>query len=102
RPLACPARASLPTRRSSDLVRALSEPLSKVDKITVVSTGDGHGGAGVNRVTGDMTTVLAQVPALVETLTGVNVQDLMRHVPRLQDRKSTRLNSSHVKISYAG
>ncbi len=67
-----------------DIVRALSEPLSKVDKITVVSTGDGHGGAGVNRVTGDMTTVLAQVPALVETLTGVNVQDLMRHVPRLQ------------------
>src|SRR5690349_23413622 len=28
--------------------------------------------------------------------------DLRRVVPRLQDRKSTRLNSSHVENSYAG
>jgi flotillin len=34
-----------------DIVRALAEPLSKVDKITVVSTGGDGGGAGVNRQT---------------------------------------------------
>lgn len=68
-----------------DVVRAMAEPLAKVDKITVVSTGDGGGsGAGLNRVTSDMTTMIAQVPALVESLTGVNVGDMMRQVPQIR------------------
>ncbi len=69
-----------------DVVRALAEPLSKVDRITVVSTGDGASpGAGVNRVTSDMTTVIAQVPALLESLTGVQVEELMQQIPRLRN-----------------
>jgi flotillin len=62
-----------------DVVRALAEPLSKVDKITVVSTG-GDGGAGVNKVTADMATMVAQVPALIESLTGKKISELMRQV----------------------
>jgi len=69
-----------------EMVRALSEPLGKVDKITVISNGgDGNGsGAGINRVTNDMTTMIAQVPALFETLTGVKIGDLMRQVPQMK------------------
>ena len=68
-----------------EIVRAMAEPLAKVDKITVVSTGsDGSGGGtGLNRVTADMGTMVAQVPALLEGLTGVKVADLMRGVPGL-------------------
>jgi flotillin len=62
-----------------DVVRALAEPLGKVDKITVVSTG-GEGGAGVNKITADMATMVAQVPALIESLTGKKISDLMRQV----------------------
>ncbi|MEP6770137.1 MAG: SPFH domain-containing protein, partial [Acidobacteriota bacterium] len=46
-----------------EVVRAMSEPLSKVDRITVVSTGNGDS-AGVHKITGDMTKIAAQVPAL--------------------------------------
>ncbi|MEA2527364.1 MAG: flotillin [Thermomicrobiales bacterium] len=68
-----------------EVVRAMAEPLSKVDKITVVSTGDSNGhGAGINRVTSDMTTMLAQVPALFESLTGVDVGEMMRQVPPMR------------------
>jgi flotillin len=68
-----------------DMVRALAEPLSRVDRITVVSTGDGAApGAGVNRVTSDMATMIAQVPALLESLTGVQLEELMRQVPRMR------------------
>jgi flotillin len=68
-----------------EVVRALAEPLAKVDKITVVSTGDGNAaGAGINRVTSDMTTMIAQVPALVESLTGVDLGEMMRQVPQLR------------------
>src|SRR5690349_9218434 len=62
-----------------EVVRALAEPLGKVDKITVVSTG-GEGGAGVNKITADMATMVAQVPALIESLTGKKISDLMRQV----------------------
>lgn len=66
-----------------EMVRAIAEPLNRVDKITVISTGsDGDGATtGMNRITGDMTTLVAQVPALLESLTGVNLQELLSHVP---------------------
>ena len=60
-----------------EVVRALAAPLSKVDKITIVSTGDG-GSAGVNKITGDMTKMAAQVPALFEALSGMDMQELWR------------------------
>ncbi|MFN8533006.1 MAG: SPFH domain-containing protein [Dehalococcoidia bacterium] len=68
-----------------DVVRAMAEPLTKVDKITVVSTGgNGSHGAGVNQITADVAQMIAQVPALVETLTGMKINDLMNRVPQLR------------------
>lgn len=69
-----------------EIVRAFAEPLAKIDKITVVSTGTGAPGegVGVNRVTADMATMIAQAPALIESLTGIKIQELIRDVPRLR------------------
>ena len=63
-----------------EVVRAFAEPLSKVDRITVVSTGSGNEGAGVSRITGDIAQMVAQVPALFEALTGKKVSELMDRV----------------------
>jgi flotillin len=69
-----------------EVVRAISEPLSKVDKITIVSTGDGSGTSGmVSQLTGDMTRVAAQVPALFESLMGVKISDLMSQIPAIHN-----------------
>jgi flotillin len=65
-----------------DVVRALAEPLSKVDKITVVSTGGDA--AGVNKITADMAQMVAQAPALIETLTGKKISELLQHVRTLK------------------
>ncbi len=67
-----------------EVVRALAEPLTKVDKITVISTGaDGNGqGTGVNRIATDVTTMIAQFPAMLESLTGVKLDDLLKNVPQ--------------------
>jgi flotillin len=70
-----------------EIVRALAEPLSKIERVTIVSTGDGangHTSLGASRLTGDMVNMLAQVPALVETLSGVKLEDLLSRVPGLQ------------------
>lgn len=71
-----------------DVVRAIAEPLSKVDRVTIVSTGDGNEGMGANRITGDIMKVAAQVPALFELLSGTRVNDLMKRVPSLAGQDS--------------
>ena len=50
-----------------EVVRALAAPLANIDKITIVSTGNGDA-AGMHKITGDMTKMAAQIPALFETL----------------------------------
>jgi flotillin len=79
-----------------EIVRAIAEPLSKVDKVTIVSTGnDGNGSLGANRLTGDIVNIAAQVPALFELLSGTRIGDLMSRVPSLseQDKKNGTSNA---------
>ncbi|OYV99710.1 MAG: hypothetical protein B7X11_05120, partial [Acidobacteria bacterium 37-65-4] len=56
-----------------ELARAVSEPLSKVDKIIMV--GDAN---GAPKITGQVAGVLAQLPPIVESLTGLKLQDLIQ------------------------
>ena len=68
-----------------EVVRAMAEPLSKVDKITIVSTG-GDGSVGANKLTGDLTKIAAQVPALFEALSGMDMHELMANVKSMRAR----------------
>jgi flotillin len=69
----------------ADVVRAMTEPLAKVDKITIVSTGN-EPTAGVNKLTGDITKIAAQVPALFEALSGMDMHELMSNVKSIRAR----------------
>jgi flotillin len=71
----------------ADVVRAMAEPLSKVDKIAIVSTG-GDGAIGANRITGEMTKIAAQVPALFEALSGMDLKELMSNVKAMKPREN--------------
>jgi flotillin len=62
-----------------EVVRAMAEPLAKVDRITVVSTGNGDA-TGVHKVTGDLAKMAAQVPALFEALSGMQMSELLGKV----------------------
>lgn len=77
-----------------EVARAMASPLNNVDKITIVSTGGNDGrGAGANQITADIARMIAQVPELVETLTGVKVGDLMARVAGLNGASSTQNGS---------
>jgi flotillin len=67
-----------------EVVRALAEPLSKIDKVTIVSTGNGDA-AGAYKLTGDITKIAAQVPALFEALSGMQMSDLLAKVRLIGD-----------------
>jgi len=68
-----------------DVVKALAAPLANVDRITVVSTGNGDS-AGLSKITGDITKIAAQVPALFETLSGMPLGDLFAKVRTIGDK----------------
>ena len=72
----------------AEVVRAMAEPLKNVDKITVISTG-GDEQTGLSKVTGDMTKIAAQVPALFEALSGMKMSELMGNVKKMQPRDAS-------------
>ncbi len=68
-----------------EIVKALASPLANIDKITIVSTGNGDA-AGMNKITGDITKMAAQVPALFETLSGMPLSELIGKVRQIGDK----------------
>jgi flotillin len=68
-----------------EIVKALAAPLANVDKITIVSTGNGEA-AGMNKITGDIAKMAAQVPALFETLSGMPLSELLGKVRQIGDK----------------
>ena len=68
-----------------EVVRALASPLANIDKITIVSTGNGDA-VGMNKITGDITKMAAQVPALFETLSGMPLTELLGKVRQIGDK----------------
>jgi flotillin len=66
-----------------DIARAVAEPLARIDKITMVNTG-GNGEVGISKVTGEVAKVVAQVPAVLESLTGLKIDQLMQRLAPLE------------------
>jgi flotillin len=78
-----------------EVVRALASPLANVDRITVVSTGEG-GAAGVNKITGDIAKMAAQVPALFETLSGMRLSDLFASIAPIRGSNSNPGRTTNI------
>jgi flotillin len=65
--------ASLP-----EMATAFSQSLQQVDKITIVSAGDGRGGPSA--LTGEVAKMVAQLPEVVQSITGQSIGDLLDRV----------------------
>jgi flotillin len=66
----------------------ISEPLAKTEKMVIINSGNGTGG-GASKLTGDVTQIVAQLPPVIESLTGIKFEKLIQQVPAL--RKATEL-----------
>jgi flotillin len=67
-----------------EIAKAFASPLANVDRITVVSTGGDA--AGLNKVTGDLAKMAAQIPALFETLSGMPLSELFSKIRTIGER----------------
>ena len=66
-----------------EIARAMAESFNKVDRITIVSGGEGSGGA--SSLTNEVTRMVAQLPAVVETLTGMKISDMLDRVQGIRN-----------------
>jgi len=67
------ALAEMLIQRLPELARAVAEPLSQVDKIVLVGEG-----SQTSKLTGQVAEVLAQLPAVVESLTGLKLSEVLK------------------------
>ena len=68
-----------------ELASAVSEPLSKTEKIVMVGGGSNGDGIGAHRITRDVTKIVAELPELLEALTGKRLDDLVKALPGTDD-----------------
>ncbi len=73
--------ASLP-----EVAAAVAQPLSQTDRIVMIS---GDGSVGASKLTGDVTKVIAQLPDLVESLTGIDILGTLKNLPRVLNTDAT-------------
>ena len=62
------------------IASAIAQPLSKMDKMVVIGGGEG-GGAGASKVTQDVVNVVAQLPPMIQALTGLNMDEILKKLP---------------------
>ena len=63
------------------LAAAVSEPLSKTEKIVMIGGGEGDG-IGAHRVTRDVMKIVAELPEVLESLTGKRLDELVKALPK--------------------
>jgi len=68
-----------------DIARAIAEPLAKTDRIVIINSGGGDGGAGASRITKDVTDIIAQIPPVIEGLTGIDMETLIKNIPAIRE-----------------
>jgi len=64
-----------------EITKAVAEPLSQTEKITMIITDKQ---AGVSNITSGMTNILAQLPPVIKSLTGVSLKDLVGKIPGVE------------------
>ncbi|NQU06362.1 MAG: flotillin [Calditrichaeota bacterium] len=71
-----------------ELARAVSEPMSRIEKMIVIDSGEGESGA--TRVTKPVAEVLAQLPAVIESLSGLDLKKILNKATESKDAKEEK------------
>jgi flotillin len=69
-----------------EIASAVSAPLSQTDKIVMI--GQNGGSPGAANLTGDVTKVVAELPAIIEALTGMSLDDVVKRIPNVGNGQS--------------
>ena len=74
------------------VAEAIAAPLAKTDRIVMIGGGGGGGGGGDGlvgpaRLTRDISNAVAQVPEVIESLTGIDIVSSLKNLPGIESSK---------------
>ena len=73
-----------------EIAAAVSEPLARAGKTTIISNGNGHKGTGAAKLTEDVVQVLSQLSPIMEQLAGVDLKRFLQDISNLPGRGGPR------------
>ncbi len=83
-----------------EIASAISAPLAKTDRIVIVSSGgDKESGSGASKITRDVTDIIAQVPATIEALTGLDLLGAIGNLGALKNADEDESDGGETAVS---
>jgi flotillin len=88
-----PALLQMMFEKLPDLARELAAPISKVEKIVMISN---DGKLGTSKITGELASMMAQLPTVVKSLSGFDLEEWLRRLAEktVADKPHSRESSS--------
>src|SRR3954453_21172098 len=80
-----------------ELAAAVSAPLAKTDKIVMIGGGGNGSSAGASQITKDVTQIMAELPEVLEALTGLKLEDLAKRIPRVKNGEAVDGSAEEVR-----
>ncbi len=68
-------------RTLPEVAGKISEPLARTERMIIINNGPG---GGASKLTGDVTSIISQLPPVIEGLTGVQLEKLIQNIPGLK------------------
>ena len=79
-----------------ELAAAVSAPLAQTDKIVMIGGGNGDG-IGASRITRDVTNIVAELPEVLEALTGLKLEDIAKRIPGVKNGEAVDGDAEELK-----
>ncbi|MEW6412282.1 MAG: SPFH domain-containing protein [Candidatus Zixiibacteriota bacterium] len=86
-----PAMLQMMFEKLPDLAREMAAPISKIEKIVMVSN---DGKLGTSKITGELATMMSQLPTVVKSLSGFDLEDWIK---KLADKQTEEKSESPRK-----
>jgi len=80
------AMAQMIIEKLPEIASAIAQPLAKTEKIIMI------GDSGASKLTKDVTSIVAQLPETVKSLTGIDLTDIIRNYAKTPDGKVEVVN----------
>jgi flotillin len=82
------AIAQILIEKLPEIAKAIAEPLTKTEKIVIVNAGGDS--AGASKVTKDVANIIAQLPPVVEALSGIKLDEIIKKIPGIQSTEEKK------------
>ena len=80
-----------------EIAEAIAQPLAKTDRIVMISGGNDTS-MGASRITGEVTQIIAQLPEIIESLTGIDILAMLKELPGVATTDGPEANDSSASM----